>query len=910
MVFSLKVVIGFVCSNLLLFAAAVVLVALSLAGPSSTCLFGQTSEEPLGQAGVCALVTATGCVSVLLSLLLSLLVLFAVLCSSQIDVWERFFQAAGVFLLATALLWFFTSVLASGFLAQTCNSVPICVSLQGFEVAKWVVGVCWVNFLFWVCTAALSLVVDYYRDLFKSQESKHSSAIALTISKIRREVYKQKGLSSNGSFPFSEFIERYLFMLLVYGVLLLLSAVMVGVSLAGSSQCFFGRTSSHLLTGLGGMCGLASACGFIGLLVAFFLVVYAIWEAKTHFLVLTREFLKWASCSIFLTTLLWFITSIVVSVGLASTCSAVTCSNTEGFFLALWTVGFAWTNAVVWAVVCVCYAWRLINSSEREEKAILGAARERYLAIEAEIETKLKSFHQIRKHDKYVNETRTNHLWNSVNHVGGFSHLNVPLSSSRSYTQQRSKPPLPPLHIAPSSFSPRSLVDSSPSISPRTLSLYDEAETVRIEEERRSSLLREEDMRAKQDKAEIHRTELKQAHDDFIRLQSLTDEDKRKKAQMAHRDRAKQEKLAEDERQYRAEARIGAEESMRRMRVLDNSNQSSLPRRSSSSVFSFAPINERTSKLDAARAEEEERELRRNSLFQRKEGGNTHTTSTVLPSSFISNVSTVNYFNENNNNDLYNMHDDSNRSNRTEEFMRDYNMNNYLSSNTYDNNNNRKNGEKEVTNTLYAPNFARRHSFRSFGEDAVVKSLFVPPIAQLQLAQARSKIESECVVSMKLVSTVVASECVLTAAYMSEIDEAARRVQDIVNLVIRKEFGQDIESDDRPEYLPWLTAKNQSVTLSKIYDQYPQALQIKRIFDRADNVEGGGRGFLDIDQFVGAFEWLFSACKKGHGEELGTYLYDVLMSQGAADAQGITWKEFIFYALAQRLLVLKKETKR
>jgi len=190
------------------------------------------------------------------------------------------------------------------------------------------------------------------------------------------------------------------------------------------------------------------------------------------------------------------------------------------------------------------------------------------------------------------------------------------------------------------------------------------------------------------------------------------------------------------------------------------------------------------------------------------------------------------------------------------------------------------------------------------------KVVSVPRIAFNTLQQAKPQIESDTKTSIKLQNSATVSNCTVSGASQNNVDEASHRIENLINDEIRKDFGQLTQKGgEDPDYMSWLTGKrtNMVVALSKIYDKYPQVLAIKRTFDSVDNRDGISRGYLDKSQFIGSFETLFPMCKKGMGPEYAGYLYGYLDEDGDGS---ITWKEFIFYCLSHRLIVLKNDPKR
>jgi hypothetical protein len=205
---------------------------------------------------------------------------------------------------------------------------------------------------------------------------------------------------------------------------------------------------------------------------------------------------------------------------------------------------------------------------------------------------------------------------------------------------------------------------------------------------------------------------------------------------------------------------------------------------------------------------------------------------------------------------------------------------------------------------------ARAKEVKKASGTVTPKVVNVPRMAFNTLQQAKNQIESDTKTSIKLQNSATVSNCVVSGATQSNVDNASHKIEDLINQEIRKDFGQVFQGGDaEPEYMSWLTGKrtNMVVALSKIYDKYPQVLQIKRTFDSVDNHEGISRGYLDKPQFISSFETLFPMCKKGMGPEYAGYLYGYLDEDGDGS---ITWKEFIFYCLSHRLIVLKNEQKR
>lgn len=205
---------------------------------------------------------------------------------------------------------------------------------------------------------------------------------------------------------------------------------------------------------------------------------------------------------------------------------------------------------------------------------------------------------------------------------------------------------------------------------------------------------------------------------------------------------------------------------------------------------------------------------------------------------------------------------------------------------------------------------AQRERAKALRKDGgvVPKKVTVPRTSYETLKKARPQIEAETKTSIDLTDTAAESSATVSGDSQNNVDNASRKIEDLINEDIRRDFGLQRPSagEAEPEYMSWLKGKktNMVVALSKIYDKYPQVLAIKRTFDSVDARDGISHGYLDKNEFVDNFETLFPMCKKGMGPEYAAYLFNSLDEDGNGT---ITWKEFIFYCLSNRLIVLNKE---
>lgn len=800
--------LGFVAVNIILGIGAVILVAISFSGPTSGCVFGQTDSMPRGNPGVCALATATGFVAFLGPCIALTLAFF-------MDEVMLFLRIVAALFGGIMILWCITSGITSAYLAQTCRNVASCTEIEGWDEASGVVGFCWINLAAWVIAVLYAVYRLHSQDKLEAAEAAAKKPADLTESDIRARVYARYGRGKHGEYPDAEFGKRHPFVITVHLLLMAIAIVLIGLSFGGPSQCFYGRSASTD-AGIGGICALVTATGFVGVVSAAALLGFAAYMAlKTHF-VMPRAFYQWTSSATFFMCLLWAITSIVASAGLENTCRNLSdCKTTTGYAVTGWSVAFCWINTAVWALAFLRYGmlFARIKQPDVEEEVAVEVKKEQ--EAEKEIQREIENSRRARSPPEPDEEEKF------VIAVSG------PPSPSR---------PFQPMH------SP----GPSPSPSPRTARLYEEAEAIRREAEQRARFLNEEQDRFERFAYEDRERARQIAREDQLRQQRFEEETFLWNQRMEHDERRRKERYAEEDERRRLQfendmlRRQAQKQSELRSHGLEEAEQQLAEERAAEARIARALLHERAS--DRLAQEAFEAETRRRQEAHARAASEDH----------------------------------------------------------------RRLLEEELQR--------REQRVGDLAQDiahGVKITLHVPRLAQPALAQTKHQTEAKYHVTLKVVNSADTSMVTITGADQTHAHEALRHIEDVVNEQIRRDFGQGVDTDEPPEYLSWLGKRgNLAVSLSKIYDQYPAVLQIKRVFDSADNEDGGGRGYLDRQQLIASFEELFPACKRGHGPEFGGYLYDVLMAQPGPRLEGVGWKDFIFYCLSRRLIVLKKEKKR
>jgi len=153
------------------------------------------------------------------------------------------------------------------------------------------------------------------------------------------------------------FYRKHPGLLVLQSSLAIAGVIVIALSLSIPDRCVFGITSDHP-SGRNGVCTFHSIVSFVGLLMAFVILVLArlLSSARDSYFINGQKFFGF-SVACLLTTCLWFLDACLLSGYMDLTCSNVSnCRNVNGWMEGGWNVTGAWCSVALWFFACVVYA--------------------------------------------------------------------------------------------------------------------------------------------------------------------------------------------------------------------------------------------------------------------------------------------------------------------------------------------------------------------------------------------------------------------------------------------------------------------------------------------------------------------------------------------------------------------------